>query len=238
VTDANSNTVSAFAIHQTTGALTPVAGSPFAAGAFPTRIAINPAGTFAYVANQDSAAVTAFSIDATTGALTEISGSPFSVGGGNQPQGITVNPAGTVVYVTNSQANVAALSIDAGTGALTPVAGSPFTADVVSWGWQSLAVNPAGTFAYVGAGNGSGLLVFSIDQTTGALTQDTSATFGATGWNYSTFDGTGSTIFSANYWNLTIAVGNVDAATGHVTHKSGSPFGVGARPIDIAVVEP
>ena len=37
---------------------------------------------------------------------------------------------------------------------------------------------------------------------------------------------------------LTVAVANVNAATGHLTHQAGSPFGVGARPFDIAVVEP
>jgi 6-phosphogluconolactonase (cycloisomerase 2 family) len=238
VTNASSDSVSAFAIDQTTGALTPAAGSPFAAGSNPSKIAINPAGTFAYVTNPNAGTVTALSIDAGTGALTQISGSPFSIGGGNQPQGITVTPAGTVVYATNYQASVAAFSIDAGTGALTPVAGSPFTADATGWGWQSLAVNPAGTFAYVGAGNGTSLLAFSIDPTTGALTQIPSATFGAVGWNYAVFDSTGSKIIISNAWDLTVGVANVNAATGQLTHQAGSPFGVGARPFDIAVVEP
>lgn len=237
VANSNSGTVSAYSINQTSGALTPVPGSPFAAGAIPTKIAVNPAGTFAYVTNQNNAAVIGFSIDQTTGALTEIAGSPFSVGTGNSPEGITVNPTGTVLYVANWQANVAAFSIDPGTGALTAVAGSPFAAGT-SWGWQSVAINPAGTFAYVGAGNGSPLLTFSVDPTTGALTQLTGESYGADGWNYTVFNSTGSTAIISNALNLTIGVTDVNATTGQLTDQPGSPFSVGARPFDIAVVQP
>jgi 6-phosphogluconolactonase (cycloisomerase 2 family) len=238
VANANGSSVSAFSIDQTTGALTPVVGSPFAAGAIPTKIAINPAGTFAYVTNQNSATVTGFSIDPATGALTQISGSPFSVGNGNSPYGITVNPAGTVVYVANWQASVSAFSIDPGTGALTEIAGSPFAATVNGWGVQAVAVNPAGTFAYVGGGNGNPLLVFSIDPSTGALTQLTSESYGSVGYNYVVFDSTGSKAIISNAWDLTIAVTNINGASGQLTDQAGSPFGVGARPFDIAVVEP
>ena len=238
VANANGSSVSAFGIDQATGALTPVAGSPFAAGAIPTKIAINPAGTFAYVTNQNSATVTGFSIDATTGALTPISGSPFSVGNGNSPYGITVNPAGTVVYVANWQASVSAFNIDSSTGALTGIAGSPFAATVNGWGLQAVAVNPAGTFAYVGAGNGNPLLTFSIDPVTGALTQLTSESYGSVGYNYVVFDSTGSKAIISNALNLTIAVTDTNGASGQLTDQAGSPFGVGARPFDIAVVEP
>lgn len=235
VANSNGSSISAYSIDQTTGALTPVAGSPFAAGAIPAKMAINPAGTFLYVTNQNSSTVTGFSIDPITGALTQVPGSPFSIGGAS-PYGITVNPAGTVVYVANWQATVSAFSIDSSTGALTQIAGSPFTATVNGWGLQSVAVNPAGTFAYVGGGNGNPLLVFSIDSITGALTQLPS--YGNVGYNYVVFDSTGSKAIISNAWNLTIDVTNINGASGALTDQAGSPFGVGARPFDIAVVEP
>ncbi len=43
--------VSAYTIDATSGALKPVAGSPFAAGSGPISIAVDPTGKFAYVAN-------------------------------------------------------------------------------------------------------------------------------------------------------------------------------------------
>jgi 6-phosphogluconolactonase (cycloisomerase 2 family) len=58
----NSN-VSAYRIGAD-GALTPVPGSPFAAGNLPVSVAVDPTGKFAFVANTDSNAVSACRIDA------------------------------------------------------------------------------------------------------------------------------------------------------------------------------
>jgi hypothetical protein len=74
--------VSAFTINTATGALTPVPGSPFAAGRAPFSVAVSPEDDqFAYVANQFSNDVSAYAIDATTGALTPVADSPFAAGG-------------------------------------------------------------------------------------------------------------------------------------------------------------
>lgn len=241
VANSQGASVSAFSIDQSSGALTPVPGSPFPAGTIPTKIAINPAGTLAYVANQNGSDVSAYSIDQTTGALTEISGSPFSLGS-ESPYGITVNPAGTVLYVANWQASVSAFTIDPGTGSLTAVAGSPFSTTgatgVTGWGAQSVTVNPAGTFAYVGSGNGGPLVTFSIDSVTGALTLLTSESYGQGGVDYAVIGSSGSRAFVSNALNLTIGVAAIDSTTGALTDQSGSPFSVGARPYDIAVVQP
>ena len=48
-----SNDVSGHTINATTGTLTPIPGSPFAAGVFPVSVAVDPApGKFTYVANR------------------------------------------------------------------------------------------------------------------------------------------------------------------------------------------
>lgn len=236
VANANGNTVSAYSIDATTGALTAVPGSPFPAGAGPSKVAINPAGTFAYVTNANDSTLSAYAIDATTGALTAVPGSPFA--NGTPPAAITVNPAGTFAYVTNGQASVSAYAIDPVTGALSPVAGSPFTASYTGWIWQSIAVNPAGTFAYVGSGNGGQLLTFSIDPVTGALTSVPANSYGTVGSNYATFNSAGTLAYVANAWVLSVSVVRVDPVTGALTDIPGSPFSVGARPFDIAVVQP
>src|SRR5437762_2088674 len=75
-----SNNVSAFTINASTGALTPVAGSPFVAGTHPVSVTVDPSGKFAYVANFSSNNVSAFMIDAASGALTAVAGSPFAAG--------------------------------------------------------------------------------------------------------------------------------------------------------------
>jgi len=58
--------------------------STVGAGTFPLSVVIDPAGQFAYVANENSNDVSVYSIDATTGALTAVGGSPFAAGGGSR----------------------------------------------------------------------------------------------------------------------------------------------------------
>jgi hypothetical protein len=81
VANALSNDVSVYGINATTGALTPVPGSPFAADFGSISVAFSPNGQFAYVANDFADNVSAFSINTTTGALTAVPGSPFAAGG-------------------------------------------------------------------------------------------------------------------------------------------------------------
>ncbi len=72
VSNRGSNSIAAFTIDQTTGALTAVAGSPFATQAQPSGIAFDPSGKYLYVPNNGAATVTAYAINATTGALTVV----------------------------------------------------------------------------------------------------------------------------------------------------------------------
>src|SRR5260221_578591 len=80
--------VSAYSIGAN-GALTPVPGSPFAAGTFSDSVAVDPTGKFAYVANGFSNNVSAYSIGA-DGALTPVPGSPF--GAEMSPQSVAITP--------------------------------------------------------------------------------------------------------------------------------------------------
>jgi 6-phosphogluconolactonase (cycloisomerase 2 family) len=82
-----SGNVSAYTIDSTTGTLTAITGSPFAAGMGPHSVAVDPSGKFAYVANEcisinscSSGNVSAYTFDSTTGALTAVTGSPFAAG--------------------------------------------------------------------------------------------------------------------------------------------------------------
>jgi 6-phosphogluconolactonase (cycloisomerase 2 family) len=119
--------VSVYRINATTGALTEVAGSPFAAGRTPTSVTVNASGTFVYVANIGDQTISVYRINATTGALTPVAGSPFYVW--RQPQSVNVNLAGTFVYMANTNDDsILVYRINATTGALTEVAGSPFEA--------------------------------------------------------------------------------------------------------------
>ncbi|MGD0843875.1 MAG: beta-propeller fold lactonase family protein [Geobacteraceae bacterium] len=125
VANRSSNDVSAYSINTATGALTAIAGSPFAAGTVPISVAVDPSGKSVYVANANSADVSAYTIDA-DGSLAAVPGSPFAAGAG--PSSVTVDPSGKLAYVANNiSSNVSAYCINAN-GSLTPIPGSPFAA--------------------------------------------------------------------------------------------------------------
>jgi YVTN family beta-propeller protein len=104
----------------------------------PKKVAINPAGTFAYVTHSGHGTVS--KIDLATGAvantITVLSG----------PMAVAINPAGTYAYVVNSGSGVVSI-IDLATDTVTTITGPTFT--VIGRSPQSVAINPAGTFAYV-----------------------------------------------------------------------------------------
>ena len=170
----NPGSVSGYTIDSTTGAPTPIAGSPFPTDVASDFVAVDPSGRFAYVANSglSNASVSAFTIDATSGALTPIAGSPFSAGSGGGVVSIAIDSNGKFAYVGNSASgSISAYTIDLTTGALTPITGSPFA------GASGIAViDPSGKFLYTLSA------VFSIDSTTGVLTAITSNPFPTAGF--------------------------------------------------------
>ncbi len=167
-TNSGDNTISGFAINAITGALSPVPGSPFAAGSGCASDWVHPSGKFLYGANFGGS-ISAYSINATTGALTQLSGSPFSgpaYAGGN----LRGTPNGHFLYNgTNTSTGIAAFAINQTTGALATVPGSPFVA-----GSDPLTAisDPTSKFLYVeNEGGQAPIMIFSINPTTGALTQ-------------------------------------------------------------------
>ncbi len=93
------------------GVLTPLSGSPYAAGVQPSAIASDPTSTYVYVTDMTSGNIRGYT--ATSGNLTPLAGSPFPAG--NQPSAIVVDPSYPYAYVANSlDATVGAYSISNG----------------------------------------------------------------------------------------------------------------------------
>ena len=149
-----------------TGALTPISGSPYAVGTNPlfsvnpSQVVVDLLGKFVFVALTTTNQVAAYSIDQSTGGLTPVPGSPFAAG--SNPIGMaTVN---NLLYVSNTtDGTVSGYTIDSTSGVLTPAVGSPFP---ISAG--ALAVSP-GTNLF--ASTPQGLVSYSVDLSTGTLTQ-------------------------------------------------------------------
>ena len=147
------------------GALLPLAGSPFSAGSRPGDIAISPDSHHLYVIGTNDNVVTGFSIGA-TGELTAVAGGPFATG--VYPHRLAITPNGNYLYVTNVGDARKGMKIDSNgklsedvaseglgitgysigiDGALSPLAGSPFLNGSLSpFGIQ---ISPNGKYLYV-----------------------------------------------------------------------------------------
>lgn len=129
VADSANNNVHSLSI-ASSGALSEVAGSPFATGTQPVAVAVNGAGTFVYVSNSGSNNVSAYK--ASAGVLAEVSGSPFSTQGtgtvvATQPGFLTVDVTNTFLFVANQGGrSVASFGINSADGTLVAVSTSPF----------------------------------------------------------------------------------------------------------------
>jgi 6-phosphogluconolactonase (cycloisomerase 2 family) len=188
------NTISAFSYDTSSGALTAVAGSPYAscvsattACIAPSALEISPNGQFLLVANSGSNNVSSFGIcviqSATCatpdGTMTAVSGSPFTAGG--EPSSIAFDPGFNYVYVVDKQYNqVSEYSFSTGTGALTPLSTATVSTGTTP---VSIAVRSGATgsdvgntttnptdYAYVTNIGGTSMTVYSLATSSGVLT--------------------------------------------------------------------
>lgn len=131
------------------GALTPVSGSPVAAGNEPLSVAVDPAAQFIYAGNYTDGTVSAYSIGS-DGALTPVPGSPFAAGTG--PVSVVVSPvsfaAATATLVVTPRHFLPSFALDESItlGANSSYGINPFIQDVtVQIGSFSQTV-PVGSF--------------------------------------------------------------------------------------------
>ena len=168
--------ISGFSVDPSSGALTPLPGSPFAppANAQLPGFAMHPSGKFLYASTANTGnGILGWSVDATNGALTVLPASPFAPV--TMPFGMTFAPSGKFVYASNplGGGGILGFTIDAGSGTLTSITGSPFDPGVIL---GDCIVDPSGKFLLASDGKNQAIDVFSIDSSTGALTSTGSPT--------------------------------------------------------------
>ena len=114
--------ISGFNIDRTSGALTPILGSPFTStvgGQGPTTITIDPRGRLVYAVTPGSSlSVWCFEITSTNGQLVAVTDSPFSVAAGGLFA--LFDPSGRFFYI-GSAIGIEAYTYNPSTGALTPI---------------------------------------------------------------------------------------------------------------------
>ena len=152
------------------GVLTPLTGSPFAAGTQPSAIASDAAGKYVYVTDAAKGNVLGFSV--ASGPPTPLAGSPFPAG--NEPSAIVVDPSFPFAYVTNStDSTVTAYSI--GSGALTRLGSYPVGVQPVAIG-----IDPSTNhFLYTASFLGNNVSGFELSQSAGTLLESQGSPFAA-----------------------------------------------------------
>lgn len=166
--------VHGFAQHPTTGALLPLAGSPFATGGNGTYgVTMSVNNKFLFSTNFLSNTITSLAINPLNGNLTSGSVVNSDSSGSKGPNGLFAHPSGNFLYVSNFNGNdISGYSINS-SGALVPLAGSPFTTSGAIK-MNALVGSSDGRFLFAAAGSpivsGSGVVVYTVNPSTGALT--------------------------------------------------------------------
>jgi len=197
---------------------------------------------FLYVPNGDST-VSGYVVTRSTGALTAMSGSPFQIGSSGTSDGAWTDPKGRFLFVgSEGGGEVSVFTINQTTGVLTLVNGSPFTATGFT-GADIMAVDAGGKFLYAGQNIPSaGVMGFSINQTTGALTPLPGAPFDLSIAQVRTTPvgefllgtaeiqdgGSGAT-------DTHVYVYAINSSTGIPSAVSGSPFTTQGAPFDVTI---
>jgi 6-phosphogluconolactonase (cycloisomerase 2 family) len=98
----------------------------------------------------------------------------------------------------------------------------------------SMVMHSNGKFVFVANQGSNSISVYSVDSSTGLLTEITGSPF-ATSAGPSGVAMTGNTLFVANQGAGTVSVYTVDQATGNLTQAAGSPFAAGTSPTALDV---
>lgn len=238
-----SGITAAFAIDSTTGALTPIAGQPFAGLLNGISVAVDPSGQFVYI-KERGGTVSICLLDRTTGAFTPVR----TVRTNAQAQGVTtgdivftqgnapVTYTPKSIYVADSGDNdLSAYTVDALSGALSPITGSPFSAGSSP---QSVAVDVRGKLAYLANKASNNISGYTIDQSTGAIIQLTGSAFPAGSSPAAVaIDPSDRFVYVANASSNDISIFNIDPASGNLTPVTNipSPVVAGTTPVALAI---
>jgi 6-phosphogluconolactonase (cycloisomerase 2 family) len=200
------NTITAYSIDQTTGALTSL-GAAF-------NPVVHASGRWLYVLNLSPASVAAFSIGA-SGALTEVAGSPFAAPT-NLTAPLLMHPTGQYLYAKTLDGFAVGYTIDATSGALAQI-GSPVGLD--DPGTQQIWMEASGRYLFTANRpntlSGS-VSVLKVDATNGSLTKLTGITPLLAPYSVS-LDWSGKYLYVASADNNQLRTYGFNPATGALT---------------------
>ncbi|MBX3027195.1 beta-propeller fold lactonase family protein [bacterium] len=227
--NATVNSVSGYAVNLGSGALTPLAGSPFATGGvggFNADIdSIAVCRNLLFASNGGGNTVSVFTLAGGTGVLTPAAGSPYPTGA--CPTGLACTPDAQHLYVADFCANtITIFDVNPATGAMTVNAAGPYVLPIGSLSPFDLEIDAAGSRLFVSQDNSANIGVFDIDGS-GALTPVAGSPFAAVAMEHgAVLSPNGAFYYVANL-GASIS-GYAVGGGGALTPMAGSPFATAA----------
>jgi 6-phosphogluconolactonase (cycloisomerase 2 family) len=223
--------VSVFSVNPSTGALSLVPGSDFAAGQGTLGVISDPSGAFVYASNQSSGTISGFAVNQSNGTLASIPGSPFPAGVNPQKMAISGVKHSVVPTISSLQITPANTSLNLGQSQQLQLVANLIDGTVelltASASWTSSSPNIVSL-----SGTTSGLV-------TGQEPGTTTITATVAGSSVSATVNVGAPVsrfgYVANDQDSTISGYEVDANVGALEPLPGSPFGAPPNPNHIYV---
>ena len=238
VANSADDNISLFSIAASTGILTETGPRTPTGGLTPSFMAIDKANSLLYVANiLGVGRLSVFSF-ASDGTLTAINGSPFTLN--VNATGMALAPAGNFLFLGNGVGQIGQIAVFSLSGGVPTAVGQfPTAINTIPFG---LVVDSTGSFLYNANGNGgNSISEFSINPTTGALSQLSNSPVGESGVAAPVsllIDPSGKYLYVANQGTSTSATGNLAAysigSDGGLTILALSPFGTVKQPSSLA----
>lgn len=156
VSNEGSNNVSAFDVNPITGALTSIAGSPFASDSAPSSIAVDRTGRFVYAANSGTLIfggatnnLSGFEANTNSGVLTALSPviEPYFTLVG-PPNIVATDFKGNLYLATNNTQTTVSYRIPPSTGRLIDIGGNQLCGSSLYQTSSALALDPIGRAVY------------------------------------------------------------------------------------------
>jgi 6-phosphogluconolactonase (cycloisomerase 2 family) len=178
LTNFEGNVIDVLLVNSTTGALTPAASSPFIVTS-PYYLATTPSGSYIYAPDSQSGIINILTVNP-SGQLTRTLSSPFFIpGSGDFAFFDAVHPSGNFLFTANYD-SVSSYTINSSTGGLAFAPGAPYdTLNSQNVTPSMVALDETGSFLYAPDSSTGGILAYSINQTSGALTLVSGSPFGA-----------------------------------------------------------
>jgi 6-phosphogluconolactonase len=236
VADHTGSAIYVFAIDPASGALAPLAGSPFSGNGVvhPTGMAVGPHDDRLYVANLGNNSLSIFAIAADGGLVADRNLAPSWL---IAPQDVIVDPSGKYLYVAlgDNNGGIGGFSIEGLPAAIT---GSPWQLEPAAGpDVFQLAFHPSGRWLFGSDQSNGHLLWAAFDAASGALSPQPTQISAGNLVNGLAFDPAGARVYEAACGGpVAVLVIDVDPATGAQTgprstnYPQACPWGIAIEP--------